>query len=189
MKVITTAIASVLMLSRRLSSAQWVSIAVLAAGMVIMQLGGSDSAATPSTLLRRLRFENVEASAPPPPPFHGQHAGRRNTLGGAGAMLLSTMLSAYAGVFLERLFKTVKLSLWMQARPLASQEARARGLGRRLRGAVTAEGERLEACGEGERLWSEARGEGERVEAQGEVGRREGEARRAGEGLRAWGEG
>lgn len=38
MKVVTTAIASVLMLSRRLTRIQWISIAVLAAGMIVMQV-------------------------------------------------------------------------------------------------------------------------------------------------------
>ena len=129
MKVITTAIASVLMLSRRLSSAQWVAIAVLAAGMVVIQLHDERGSAASSTLLRHLRFESssssVESSregggAPPPPaPTEGGGVGRRNTLGGAGAMLLSTVFSAYAGVYLERLFKTIKLSLWMQSMQLS----------------------------------------------------------------------
>ena len=41
MKVMTTAIASVLMLGRRLAAIQWVSLAILTFGMVVMQLPGS----------------------------------------------------------------------------------------------------------------------------------------------------
>ena len=58
--------------------------------------------------------------------IRGSHHGERiavapgrvvpeNTIRGACAMLLSTVLSAYAGVFLEKLFKTVKLTLWLQS--------------------------------------------------------------------------
>lgn len=76
MKVITTAIASVVMLGRRLSGVQWVALALLTLGMCVMQLpsGGKH-------------------------PRSGSSAGRsvpHNTLGGAAAMLLSTILSACA---------------------------------------------------------------------------------------------
>lgn len=117
MKVITTAIASVLMLGRRLSVLQWVSLLLLTLGMVVMQLpgatrggasgrGGRNGADTSDDdVLDRVAV--------------GAHAAGRivphNTLGGAGAMLLATVLSAYAGVFTEKLFKTIKLTLWLQS--------------------------------------------------------------------------
>jgi len=112
MKVITTAIASVLMLSRRLTRMQWASICVLAAGMVVIQL--HDSAPSPAAAARV--WQSNDWNDAPPPPSLERH---ENSLGGAGAMLLSTILSAYAGVFLERLFKTIKLSLWMQSLQLS----------------------------------------------------------------------
>ncbi|KAL1515668.1 hypothetical protein AB1Y20_002285 [Prymnesium parvum] len=129
MKVITTAIASVLMLSRRLTRMQWASICVLAAGMVVIQArschrlarqpGGGvgelhDSAPSPAAAARV--WQSNDWNDAPPPPSLERH---ENSLGGAGAMLLSTILSAYAGVFLERLFKTIKLSLWMQSLQLS----------------------------------------------------------------------
>ena len=126
MKVITTAIASVLMLGRRLSPLQWLALSLLTVGMVVMQLQSHGSP-------RRLRSE-PDRVVP------------QNSLHGAMAMLLSTVLSAYAGVFLEKvcvyvhacrarvhdghplmriarararacaqLFKTVKLTLWLQS--------------------------------------------------------------------------
>jgi len=39
----------------------------------------------------------------------------RNTISGAAAIMLATVLSAYSGVYLEKLFKTVKLTLWLQS--------------------------------------------------------------------------
>ncbi len=92
MKVITTALASVFMLGRRLSHLQWVALCLLTLGMIVMQIRGS----------RR---------APVVPGRVVPH----NQVSGACAMLLSTVLSAYAGVFLEKLFKTVKLTLWLQS--------------------------------------------------------------------------
>jgi UDP-sugar transporter A1/2/3 len=95
MKVITTAIASVFMLGRRLSHLQWVSLCLLTLGMTVMQIRGSHHGERITVAPGRVVPEN--------------------TIRGASAMLLSTVLSAYAGVFLEKLFKTVKLTLWLQS--------------------------------------------------------------------------
>ena len=92
MKVITTAVASVFMLGRRLSSLQWIALCLLMLGMIVMQIRST----------RRI------LAAPGRVVPH-------NSASGACAMLLSTALSAYAGVFLEKLFKTVKLTLWLQS--------------------------------------------------------------------------
>ena len=100
MKVMTTAVASVFMLGRRLSTLQWVSLFLLMLGMIVMQIR-SKAVHTP-----REQQQQQEAADRVVP---------HNSVSGALAMLLSTVLSAYAGVFLERLFKTVKLTLWLQS--------------------------------------------------------------------------
>ena len=63
---------------------------VLTGGLVVIQLKDDSSAARPGHM-------------------------PRNTLSGAFAMLCSTVLSAYSGVYLEKLFKTVHLPLWLQS--------------------------------------------------------------------------
>ncbi|KAL3906944.1 MAG: hypothetical protein SGPRY_010357 [Prymnesium sp.] len=83
MKVITTAIASVLMLSRRLTRTQWFSIVVLAVGMVVIQARNE------------------------------AEGDRRNSLGGAGAMLL---LFQYCSV----LQNCASMQLSMFALPIAT---------------------------------------------------------------------
>mmetsp|Transcript_22531 Transcript_22531/g.71479 ORF Transcript_22531/g.71479 Transcript_22531/m.71479 type:complete len:273 (-) Transcript_22531:77-895(-) len=88
MKVITTAVATVLMLGRRLNLPQWGALLVLTLGLVVMQLQDKTG---------------------------GNGSQDRNSLSGAGAMLLATMLSAYSGVFLEKLFKSLPLTLWLQS--------------------------------------------------------------------------
>lgn len=88
MKVITTAVATVLMLDRRLNLPQWGALLVLTLGLVVMQLQDKTG---------------------------GNGSQDRNSLSGAGAMLLATMLSAYSGVFLEKLFKSLPLTLWLQS--------------------------------------------------------------------------
>ena len=91
MKVITTAVASVVMLGRRLSTPQWATLLVLTGGLVVIQLKDP-----------------------------GRSSQQRNTALGGLAMLLATVLSAYSGVFLEKLFKTVPLPLWLQSLQLSA---------------------------------------------------------------------
>ena len=91
MKVITTAVASVVMLGRRLSTPQWATLLVLTGGLVVIQLKDP-----------------------------GRTSQQRNTALGGLAMLLATVLSAYSGVFLEKLFKTVPLPLWLQSLQLSA---------------------------------------------------------------------
>ena len=103
-KVITTAIASVLMLGRRLSALQWVAIVVLTIGLVVIQL--------PSERDKHHQQPQQQGGGP------GDAVERvvpHNSLSGASAMLLATIFSAYAGVFLEKLFKTLQLTLWLQS--------------------------------------------------------------------------
>ena len=80
-QVMTTAIASVLMLGRRLSGIQWVSLAILTLGMVVMQLPGSREAG------------RGDATGDP---AGAERVVPRSSMSGAWAMLLSTVLSACA---------------------------------------------------------------------------------------------
>ena len=105
LKVITTAVASVVMLGRQLSRWQWCALVLLMGGMVVMQLKNT-------SLNEPTRAAAAAAAATTSPE---QRRVPQNTTSGAVAMLGSTMLSAYAGVYIERLFKTVKKTLWLQS--------------------------------------------------------------------------
>lgn len=101
MKIITTAIATVIMLGRKLTWLQWCALFGLTCGLVVMQWGSQEK--LPTT--RAIEAAGGKEGLTTP----------KNSVGGAVAMLLATILSAYSGVFLERLFKTVKLTLWLQS--------------------------------------------------------------------------
>ena len=87
LKVFTTAIASVVMLGRRVNTKQWGALTLLMGGMVLMQLkGGSDSGGSDES---EGGGADVVSSVP-------LRSVPQNTWHGALAMLGSTMLSAYA---------------------------------------------------------------------------------------------
>ena len=87
LKVFTTAIASVVMLGRRVNTKQWGALTLLMGGMILMQLKGSaDSGGDEDS---EGGGADVVSSVPP-------RSVPQNTWHGALAMLGSTMLSAYA---------------------------------------------------------------------------------------------
>lgn len=118
MKVITTALASVLMLGRRLSTLQWLSLLLLTLGMVSRPswvgvhtagcghtTGGRPTAGPTRALvtcgvLSSHRQVIMQAPGTGGRPHQQSQSARvvpHNTLSGACAMVLSTVLSAYAG--------------------------------------------------------------------------------------------
>jgi UDP-sugar transporter A1/2/3 len=101
MKIITTAVATVVMLGRRLTWLQWCALFGLMCGLVVIQWGSQHEQQT----ARVAEATGGKDGLTTP----------KNSVGGALAMMLATILSAYSGVFLERLFKTVKLTLWLQS--------------------------------------------------------------------------
>ena len=87
LKVFTTAIASVVMLGRRVNTKQWGALTLLMGGMILMQLkDGGDSGGDEEG---EGGGADVVSSVPP-------RSVPQNTWHGALAMLGSTMLSAYA---------------------------------------------------------------------------------------------
>ena len=191
LKVFTTAIASVVMLGRRVNTKQWGALTLLMGGMILMQLkdgadsggdeegegGGADvvSSVPPrsvpqntwhgalamlgSTMLsayaRGVKSAATErrgaavrpqcrSLAPAPAPgawawgwgwgwawrLEGQRAPARGSPcgGWVAGELRCVSPRRYAGVFLERLFKTVQQTLWLQVRSRTSP-ARTLGVG------------------------------------------------------------
>ena len=89
LKVFTTAVASVVMLGRRVNSKQWGALTLLMGGMILMQMrGGSDSSSGDDSGGGGGGADAAQ-SAP-------QRSVPQNTWHGALAMLGSTMLSAHA---------------------------------------------------------------------------------------------
>ena len=85
LKILTTAVFSVLMLGKTLSALQWVSLVVLTAGVSLAQLASQENA----------------------------HS-RSNTSAGFVAVLLAACLSGFAGVYFERILKGASASIWVR---------------------------------------------------------------------------
>lgn len=138
-KILPTALMSVVLLKRRLSTQKWVALALLMAGVIIVQIPSEDtpspgpSRGGPSVLLRRsLRaglngedvttrtiyqrsatHEGIEDGVLIHPPM--------NTALGVTAAILGTTVSAAASVYFEKVLKgaAAPISLWIRNVQLA----------------------------------------------------------------------
>lgn len=86
MKIITTAFFSVLILSKHLSTLQWVSVVALACGVALVQLSQSSGGADEHT----------------------------NSFLGLISVLCACMTSGFAGVYFEMVLKSSKASIWLR---------------------------------------------------------------------------
>lgn len=92
MKIITTAMFSVILLSRHISSAQWLSVVALACGVALVQL----SQATHT------------------------NDGKTNSIAGLVSVMCGCLTSGFAGVYFEMVLKSSKVSLWIRNIQLSS---------------------------------------------------------------------
>eukprot|EP01059_Diplonema_ambulator_P000802 TRINITY_DN1064_c0_g1_i11.p2 TRINITY_DN1064_c0_g1~~TRINITY_DN1064_c0_g1_i11.p2 ORF type:complete len:378 (+),score=116.78 TRINITY_DN1064_c0_g1_i11:1338-2471(+) len=95
LKILTTAICTVLMLDRRLTTQQWVALIVLTAGVALAQLQ-------------------------PPSKDQPKHsASLSSQTAGILALLVACFTSGFAGVYTEKLLKQTQASLWIRNLQLA----------------------------------------------------------------------
>lgn len=87
MKIITTAVFSVLILSKRISSTQWISVVALALGVALVQLSQS---------------------------VHSGSDTKTNSVAGLISVLCGCLTSGFAGVYFEMVLKSSKTSLWLR---------------------------------------------------------------------------
>lgn len=92
LKILTTAIFSVFMLRKSLSSVQWISLVVLFIGISIVQLQPENSSSTDSQ-------ETLRQQRP---------------LLGLFAVFVSCLMSGFAGVYFEKILKGTKQSIWLR---------------------------------------------------------------------------
>lgn len=85
MKILTTAIFSVLLLQRKLNLLQWSSLVILTIGVALTQLSAQKNSAA-----------------------------HENTLGGFIAVIVAACLSGFAGVYFEKVLKSAPSSVWMR---------------------------------------------------------------------------
>lgn len=94
LKILTTAVLSVLILGRSLSSEKWSALVMLTVGVAVIQLPKGD------TLANRTK-------------------GQGNALTGFSAVLAAAFTSGLAGVYLEKLLKQTDSSIWLRNIQLA----------------------------------------------------------------------
>jgi len=97
-KILTTALFSVMLLNKHLSSLQWVSLVILTAGVSLAQLSTMKGSA-PDVGGDRMGAAD---------PLHS------NSTLGFIAVMLAAILSGFAGVYFERILKGSKTTLWMR---------------------------------------------------------------------------
>jgi len=96
LKILTTAIFSVIMLRKALSRLQWVALVILFIGVSAVQLQPHDSKVSKKV------------------------ATEQNHLVGLVAVIVSCVMSGFAGVYFEKILKGTKPSLWLRNAQLAS---------------------------------------------------------------------
>ncbi|XP_023949326.1 UDP-N-acetylglucosamine transporter isoform X2 [Bicyclus anynana] len=92
LKILTTAFFAVLVLKRRLKKWQWGALALLVAGVILVQL-------TPSGENETKPSENL---------------GKQSKLLGFGAALAACFISGFAGIYFEKVLKESDISVWMR---------------------------------------------------------------------------
>ena len=88
LKILTTALFSVLMLNKKLSAVQWISLVVLFVGVAMVQL------------------QNVSATS--------KSEQDQNQLLGLLAVIVSCLSSGFAGVYFEKMLKGSSASVWLR---------------------------------------------------------------------------
>lgn len=89
LKILTTAVFSILLLKRKLFRHQWVALVILIVGVVLVQLNKSN-----------------DSSLKDHP--------NQNRVIGVGSALIACCLSGFAGVYFEKILKGADVSIWMR---------------------------------------------------------------------------
>ena len=127
-KILTTAAFTVLMLKRKLSIPQWISLVVLITGVALVQLVSSclililfklsfqniGQENGPKTINLNETENNTTISAKVADAKHG------NPIVGLITVLVACVLSGFAGIYFEKILKGSNVSLWMRNTQLAT---------------------------------------------------------------------
>ncbi|EDO34874.1 predicted protein [Nematostella vectensis] len=102
LKILTTALFSVLMLNKSLGRLQWLSLVMLFAGVSIVQLQSSSTKSSSTS--------QPNATMAP----SANLATKQNALLGFGAVVMSSLCSGFAGVYFEKILKGTSGSVWLR---------------------------------------------------------------------------
>uniref|UniRef100_A0A915E0V5 UDP-galactose transporter n=1 Tax=Ditylenchus dipsaci TaxID=166011 RepID=A0A915E0V5_9BILA len=119
LKVLTTALFTVIMLKRRLSIPQWLSLVVLCVGVAIVQISASQNKKSPLNLIANMTegvdslnattttTTTTQATPTSLPP-------EQMPIVGFAAVITACFLSGFAGIYFEKILKGSNVSLWLR---------------------------------------------------------------------------
>lgn len=114
LKILTTALCSVIILNRTLSATKWGALVLLTIGVAIVQL--NTAGPSPSTPPSNPAEKVIRASMPrPPPQAHITHrTDEMDPFVGLVAVVIACVISGVAGVYFEKVLKGSTTSLWVR---------------------------------------------------------------------------
>jgi UDP-sugar transporter A1/2/3 len=135
MKILTTAMFTVLMLKRKISIPQWLSLVVLCAGVAVVQISARQSAKAVGlndTIISELLLNEsspIETTTllyettsliPTTVVAPTSMVPEQNPILGFIAIVIACFLSGFAGIYFEKILKGSNVSLWLRNVQLAS---------------------------------------------------------------------
>lgn len=117
LKILCTALFSVYMMHRRLSSAQWISLIMLMTGVSLVQMPGESKLAAPKQLIADSHDSSEEVTTLPS--LQQLSNSTSDKLIGTAAVLISCLLSGFTGVYFEKLVKCTSQTLWVRSLQLS----------------------------------------------------------------------
>lgn len=117
LKILCTALFSVYMLHKRLSTAQWVSLILLMTGVSLVQLPSE----TPKEVItyKESQDSSEEVTFGPLNNMATNESNSSDKIVGMLAVLISCVLSGFTGVYFEKLVKYTSQTLWVRSLQLA----------------------------------------------------------------------
>ncbi|CAD5226156.1 unnamed protein product [Bursaphelenchus xylophilus] len=105
LKILTTALFTVLMLKRKLSLVQWGALATLAIGVAVVQTSAGKGASPAAVLNGTL----ITTTAKPI-----NKAAEQQPLIGFTAVVAAAIMSGFAGIYFEKILKGSEVSIWLR---------------------------------------------------------------------------
>lgn len=111
LKILTTAVFSVVMLRKELSRSQWSALVILMVGVACVQLQPTEPSSKP--------VEDGESGSKSEESDAAQDVPEQNPMLGFVAVIVSCVLSGFAGVYFEKILKGTEQTLWLRNVQLA----------------------------------------------------------------------
>ncbi|VDM98580.1 unnamed protein product [Thelazia callipaeda] len=119
LKILTTALFTVLILRRRLSVLQWLALVLLFGGVALVQVDEKKAKDTAkfvkenATLVTDSNFASTKSTDT------YKHIGDQSPVKGFSAVIVACILSGFSGIYLEKILKGSDVSVWMRNVQLA----------------------------------------------------------------------